>query len=109
MGANRLERSGGPDNAQEIGGLERGSTDQGSAHFRNGQDVGRVVVMADAGATVVKSVLGTLADSQFGFCVVSGGDRDGDGVSDLLVGSPSMRINGTNAGACILYSTQELP
>jgi len=75
----------------------------------NGQDVGRVVVMADAGATVVKAVLGTLADSQFGFCVVSGGDRDGDGVSDLLVGSPSMRINGTNAGACILYSTQELP
>jgi len=72
-------------------------------------DEGRVVVVANAGATVVKTVLGTLPDSQFGFCLAGGRGFEGDNTSDIVVGSPLMRINGANSGACILYSTSDVP
>jgi len=87
----------------DVSGDGRADVAVGSTHFHtNGVDVGRVVVLGNAGATVAKTVVGNLADSQFGFCLV-------DGTSKLVIGSPSMRVNGTNSGACLLYSTQSLP
>ncbi len=49
---------------------------------------GGVLVYSGASGTLIHSILGTGTTSKMGFDVASGGDLDGDGLADLLVGAP---------------------
>ena len=51
--------------------------------------------LADADARLE----GTAASEEVGFALAGGGDVDGDGVPDLLVGAPGAGINGADSGA----------
>ncbi len=48
-------------------------------------------------------VEGNKNDTEFGFAVDGAGDTNGDGVTDVLVGSPAFRINEIIKGAAFLY------
>jgi hypothetical protein len=54
-------------------------------------------------ATWNRTILGTSAGGQLGAALASGGDANGDGRADLLVGEPVAPISGTAAGKAYLY------
>ncbi len=49
--------------------------------------------------------VGTEARADFGYSVAGGGDFDGDGRPDVLIGAPSADGNGTDSGGAWLYYT----
>jgi len=48
--------------------------------------------------------LGTRVNDRFGEAVASAGDINGDGVEDLIIGTPRHDLNGTNSGKAAVYS-----
>jgi hypothetical protein len=68
---------------------------------------GRGVVDVFSGATQANltTIVGVPPDDAgIGKSLAGGGDFDGDGVPDLVVGDPSHLTNGTDSGAVIVYS-----
>ena len=49
------------------------------------------------------TLTGAAADDRLGFSVSTAGDVNGDGYSDLIVGSPNNDAGGINAGRAYLY------
>ena len=72
----------------------------GAAYFISGQENGLKSVL-DA-ATI--KVNGANAYDYFGWSVSGGGDYDGDGVPDVLVGAPGSDIGGVESGAAYVLS-----
>ena len=56
---------------------------------RNIKDSGRAVVISGKNGNVLASVNGVAAKDAMGFAVAGGGDIDGDGFDDVVVGAPN--------------------
>ncbi len=69
-----------------------------------GSEAGLVRVMKGSDLAVIHTLTGTSAMTRFGFSVDGGGDIDGDGFADIVVGAPKDDANGTDAGALTVYS-----
>jgi hypothetical protein len=70
---------------------------------RFGDDAGSVRVFSGQDGHVIHQLWGSGAYEYFGFSV-AGGDVDGDGVPDLIVGAPLDDASRPNAGALHVYS-----
>ena len=77
----------------EIDGEETGGVWVHAGPFEGG------LVAADAG----QAIFGAVEGDTFGSAVDVGGDLDGDGALDLVVGARNDRVNGGFAGAVYLY------
>ncbi len=66
---------------------------------------GRVLILSGADGLILRDLANPSPDQYFGYVVRDGGDIDGDGVHDILVGSPFAR-NPANelTGAVYVYS-----
>ncbi|MFT7517741.1 MAG: energy-converting hydrogenase Eha subunit B [Myxococcota bacterium] len=73
---------------------------------RSYASTGRVIAYSGIDGTLLYSVPGVLVDSRFGESVDSlGGDIDGDGIHDWIVGAPQTSAGGGNAtGLAYLFS-----
>ena len=67
---------------------------------------GRVEIYSGKNYGLISSATQNLSGDQFGRAVVSVGDLDGDGYSELLIGAPFHDATGTNAGAAFVYSSK---
>ncbi|MEM7165520.1 MAG: Ig-like domain-containing protein [Planctomycetota bacterium] len=64
-------------------------------------DVGRVYVYSGIDLSVMHIFVGNDGSGRFGWSVDAGGDFNGDGTGDIVIGAPS---NNTFAGAAFIYS-----
>ena len=69
----------------------------------NGADSGSARVLSGVDGSVLYSFNGDSAGDQFG-ASVSGGDVDGDGFADLIVGAPLDDNNGIDSGSARVFS-----
>jgi hypothetical protein len=69
-----------------------------------GTNAGSARVYSGATGAVLHSFFGTAAGNMFGSSVASAGDVDGDGVGDLIFGSPLADVGAANAGVAWIYS-----
>jgi MYXO-CTERM domain-containing protein len=71
------------------------------------QDVGEVHAFLGAAGgvqtTAVRTWLGTEDGAQLGDAVASGGDVDGDGVDDVVMGSPSLQVDPSTFGVVSVF------
>jgi hypothetical protein len=70
----------------------------------NGTNSGHVRVFSVVSGALLFSMKGAAALDNFGFCVASLGDLDGDGTPDLAVLAPGSDKGGTNRGAVTVIS-----
>ena len=80
---------------------DNGETNEGGAFVYYGSGSGPAVSPGWTGQ-------GDQADASYGFCVASAGDVNGDGLADLLVGSPDWDDLGADEGRAWLYYGPEL-
>ncbi len=85
---------------------DAGSADGGASYlFFGSPGMSREVTDTDADVTF----LGATAGGQLGSTVLGLGDRDGDGLADLLLGAPRSGFGGTaGAGVAEIYSSRDL-
>ncbi len=67
-------------------------------------DAGAAFVYSGADGTLLHTFLGNAAGDALGEHVSGGVDINGDGFMDILVGAPTIDINGVNTGAVFVYS-----
>ncbi|KAA0991213.1 FG-GAP-like repeat-containing protein [Dyadobacter aurulentus] len=83
----------------------------GATHYTSGQlTEGALYVYygSQGGITTVPKIIeSNVAYGYFGSCVASGGDVDGDGYSDILVGSLGYSNGQPNEGAAYIYQGSE--
>ncbi len=77
-------------------GFDHGEQNEGAAFIYLGSASG-------INSTVFASLESNQADAQFGFSVASAGDLNGDGFSDIIVGSPAYDHGQTDEGAAFIY------
>ncbi|MFN0138283.1 MAG: FG-GAP-like repeat-containing protein, partial [Phycisphaerae bacterium] len=65
---------------------------------------GSVRILSGVDGAVLRTINGAAANDQFGYRSVGGGDVNGDGTPDFLVGAPRHDTAGTNAGRVYVYS-----
>ena len=70
----------------------------------NGRDSGTARVFSGSDGSVIYSFDGDSAGDEFGAAVSGGGDIDGDGVADLIVGIRGDDSNGSNSGSVRVFS-----
>ncbi|MCK6446852.1 MAG: VCBS repeat-containing protein [Planctomycetes bacterium] len=70
----------------------------GAAHVYSGRD-----------GTLLFKVFGEYVGSAFGIAVSGGGDMNGDGFDDIVVGSPQAQVGAFFDGAAYVYSPSPLP
>lgn len=57
------------------------------------QDAGRVLIHSGATGTLINTIEGATAGMRFGSTLATGGDVDGDGTGDVVIGSPDLDLN----------------
>ena len=75
-----------------------GGTSSGAAYVVSGPVSGTVSLSAADG-----KLIGEASGDLVGYCVSGGGDFDGNGMSDLLIGAPYEDSGGSSAGAAYLF------
>jgi len=86
-------------------GSDVGENEGGAAYLFDGPIVGPTLLPAAATATY----LGGFPDDGAGACVIGGGDADGDGDDDVLIGAPGNDATMVNAGGAYFQSAGGLP
>ncbi len=72
----------------------------------SGHDAGKVYVHSGLTGALIYSFTGEEENNWFGMAAASAGDLDGDGFSDLVVGSRLNDANGFNSGRVYVFSGQ---
>lgn len=70
----------------------------------NGGDSGSVTIYSGATGNPIRSHSGDTAGAHFGQSLAGGEDVNGDGRADYIIGAPNDQLNGTDAGAAIVFS-----
>ena len=70
----------------------------------NGESAGSVEVLRGSDGTSLIQLTGLAAGSLFGSSLACAGDLDGDGLNELLVGSPGSDLFGSNSGCVQAFS-----
>jgi len=73
----------------------------------NGADSGMARVISGKTGAVLYSFNGQAAGDKFGWAVAGGGDVNGDGCVDLIVGAPLNDSNGVNSGSATVLSGKD--
>ncbi len=71
-----------------------------------GEDAGKVYVYSGLNGALIYSFAGEEEGDWFGMAAASAGDLDGDGFSDLVIGSRLNDANGFNSGRVYVFSGQ---
>lgn len=69
-----------------------------------GSSTGLVQVVSGASGAEIFRFFGELEDDNFGLALSRGGDVDGDGTEDILIGAPGFNPFFANAGTAYVYS-----
>lgn len=69
-----------------------------------GTDTGSVTAYSGSGLATLWTTHGLVAADQFGYALAAGGDVDGDGRTDLVVGTPTTDVGATNTGSVVVLS-----
>lgn len=67
-------------------------------------NVGRAYLISGATGAILHTWDGASPSSAYGQCTVFGGDIDGDGTAEILVGDPQFDSAGTNSGRIFVFS-----
>jgi hypothetical protein len=86
-------------------GSDAGEPGGGAAYLFDGPLVGP----SRAPSSALATYLGGFPGDEAGTAVVGGGDVDGDGIDDVLIGAPANDATLPNAGAAYLQSAGGLP
>lgn len=84
-----------------------GLDDLAAGAFQNSNGAasgGNVRVHSGADGSLLLSVDGTGQGDRLGFAVDGAGDVDGDGLDDVLIGTPLADLTGTNSGSATVYT-----
>ena len=73
-------------------------------HEANGHGAGMARVHSGVDGSLVHEFLGASAGDRFGLTVAGGGDFNGDGTDDVIVGAPWSQSAGFATGAAFVYS-----
>jgi hypothetical protein len=69
-----------------------------------GKEKGSATVFSGKTGKILFVLRGDAEDSLFGLSVAGGGDCNGDGTPDLVVGAPFQKVGGKSTGAVTVYS-----
>ncbi len=69
-----------------------------------GVDAGRVTIQSGSTGAIIKVLRGRAAGDRFGFALAGCGDVNGDGVPDVIIGSPLADARGKDSGRVEVFS-----